>query len=190
MSRAAQAGSSFQFAASEATLPPQVSTPDRADASRGGPLIAAAAMSQPVQPSSPKREAPGALHARPAISNGTWPTSRYRDGIRSHVKTQPSRASAGTKHGVVRAIALTDPARARLLSLPRESDFVFTTLRGSHYRPSSRAHHWNRVRCSAGLGDLDLYMATRHYFGWYAWNVLGLDPRDIALHLGIRTAAS
>jgi integrase len=88
------------------------------------------------------------------------------------------------KHNVVRTIALTDPARERLLALPRESDFVFTTLRGSHYRPSSRAHHWNRVRCGAGLGNVELYTATRHYFGWYAWNVLELDARDIALHFG------
>jgi integrase len=42
------------------------------------------------------------------------------------------------KHGFVRMIALTDPARERRLSLPRESEFAFTTLRGSHYRPSSR----------------------------------------------------
>jgi integrase len=45
------------------------------------------------------------------------------------------------KHGFVRTIALTDPARERLLALPRESEFAFTTLRGSHHRPSSRAHH-------------------------------------------------
>ena len=32
------------------------------------------------------------------------------------------------KHGFVRTIALTDPARERLLSLPRESEFAFTTL--------------------------------------------------------------
>jgi hypothetical protein len=76
------------------------------------------------------------------------------------------------------------PARERLLALPPESGYAFTTLRGSHYRPSSRAHHWNRVRCSAGLGDVDLYTATRHYLGWYAWNVLELDARDIALHFG------
>ena len=88
------------------------------------------------------------------------------------------------KHGVVRTIALTDPARERLLALPRESDFVFTTLGGSHYRPSSRAHHWNRVRCAADFGSLHLYMATRHYFGWYAWNALQLDARDIALNFG------
>jgi hypothetical protein len=34
-------------------------------------------------------------------------------------------------HGVSRTIALTDPARKRLLALPRESEFAFTTLRGS-----------------------------------------------------------
>lgn len=94
------------------------------------------------------------------------------------------RAFTPPKHGSVRTIALTDPARKQLLSLPRESEFAFTTLRGSHYRPSSRSHHWNRVRCAAGLGDVDLYTATRHYFGWYAWNVLELDARDIALHFG------
>jgi integrase len=88
------------------------------------------------------------------------------------------------KHHVVRTIALTDPARERLLTLPRESEFVFTTLRGSHYRPSSRSWHWNRVRCAAGHGNVDLYTSTRHYFGWYAWNVLELDARDIALQFG------
>jgi integrase len=60
------------------------------------------------------------------------------------------------KHGVIRTVALTDPARQRLLALPRESEYVFTTLRGSHYGPSSRSHHWNRVRCAAGLGNVDL----------------------------------
>lgn len=90
------------------------------------------------------------------------------------------------KHGTVRTIALTEPTRERLLRLPRESEFVFTTLRGTHYRPSSRSHHWNRVRCAAGLASVDLYTATRHYFGWYAWNVLELDARDIALHFGHR----
>jgi hypothetical protein len=79
---------------------------------------------------------------------------------------------------------MTEPVRERLLALPRESEYVFTTLRHSHYRPSSRSWHWNRVRCAAGLGKVDLYTSTRHYFGWYAWNVLELDPRDIALHFG------
>jgi integrase len=88
------------------------------------------------------------------------------------------------KHWHIRTIALTDPARERLLRLPRESEFCFTTLRGTHYRPNSRAWHWNRVRAAAGIGNTRLYDATRHYFGWYAWNVLELDERDIALHFG------
>ena len=77
------------------------------------------------------------------------------------------------KHDHVRTIAMTVPAKRRLLSLPAESVWAFPTLRGNHYRPSSRATHWNRVRCSVGLGDVEMYLATRHYFGWYAWNVLG-----------------
>jgi hypothetical protein len=43
---------------------------------------------------------------------------------------------------------------------------VFTTLRGHHYVPSTRSHHWNRVRCSIGLGTTSLYEATRHYFAY------------------------
>jgi integrase len=90
------------------------------------------------------------------------------------------------KHGVVRMIAMTDPVHARLLTLPLDGEFVFETLRGNHYTPSTRSHHWNRVRAAAGLGAQDLYTCTRHYFAWYAWNVLGLTPEDIADHLGHR----
>ena len=95
-----------------------------------------------------------------------------------------SRKFTPPKHGVIRTIAMTDPAYERLLTLPRESEFVFTTLRGTHYTPSARSHHWNRVRCSAGIDSTELYLATRHYFAWYAWNVLELTPEDIAQHLG------
>ena len=95
-----------------------------------------------------------------------------------------ARKFTGVKWHHERTIALTEPARDRLLSLPHESEFAFTTLNGSHYTPSSRAWHWNRVRAAAGLGNMELYVATRHYFGWYAFNVLGLPDKDIALHLG------
>jgi integrase len=103
-----------------------------------------------------------------------------------HVERQwnaKARKFTDPKYGK-RTIALTDPARERLASLPVESEFAFTTLRGTHYTPSSRSHHWNRVRCSVGLADHDLYLCTRHFFGWYAFNVLELDARDIALHFG------
>ena len=36
-------------------------------------------------------------------------------------------------------IAMVEPLRDRLLDLPRESEWVFTTLRGHHYTPSTRA---------------------------------------------------
>jgi integrase len=113
------------------------------------------------------------LHAR----RGDDPRCERQWNVKAKKLTAP-------KHGSARTIAMTPPARARLLALPRESEWAFTTLRGSHYRPSSRSHHWNRVRCAAGLGAVDLYTATRHYFTWYALNVLELPPHVIALHLG------
>jgi integrase len=79
---------------------------------------------------------------------------------------------------------LTDGVRDRLLTLPRESEWVFTTVRGTHYTPSARCFHWNRVRCAVGLGNTSLYLATRHFFGWYALNVLTLPPHVIARNLG------
>ena len=97
--------------------------------------------------------------------------------VRTAKITQP-------KHGSRRTVAMTAPVRRRLLELPRESEWVFTSLRGTHYTPSSRCHHWNRVRASVGLGNTSLYLATRHYFGWYALNVLDLPAHVIALQLG------
>jgi hypothetical protein len=40
---------------------------------------------------------------------------------------------------------MVEPLRERLLTLPRESEWAFTTLRGHHHIPSTRNHHWNRV---------------------------------------------
>jgi len=90
----------------------------------------------------------------------------------------------GPKHDSRRTIALTAPVHERLERLPRESEWVFTTVRGTHYTPSSRVFHWNRVRAGVGIGNVSLYLATRHYFGWYAMNVLELPPHVIALQLG------
>jgi hypothetical protein len=42
------------------------------------------------------------------------------------------------------------------------------------------------VRCSAGRADVEFYLATRHYFCWYACNVLRLTPEDAAHQLGHR----
>jgi hypothetical protein len=88
--------------------------------------------------------------------------------------------ASGSRHGT---IAMVEPVRARLAVLPRESEWVFTTIRGNHYTPSTRAHHWNRVRCSVGLGTTALYEATRHYFAWYLLNVLELPDHVVAAQL-------
>ncbi len=85
-------------------------------------------------------------------------------------------------------LALVGRARTVLTAMKRDSDseFAFATIRGTHYTPSSRCHHWNRVRCAAGLGHVTLYLATRHYFGWYATNVLELPPDIVAQQFGHR----
>jgi integrase len=88
------------------------------------------------------------------------------------------------KHDSRRTVAMTSPVLERLSNLPRESEWVFTSVRGTHYTPSSRNHHWNRVRASVGLGRVSLHLATRHFYGWFALNVLELPPHVIALQLG------
>jgi integrase len=90
------------------------------------------------------------------------------------------------KHHHIRTIALTEPARDRLLHLPHENKFAFTTLRGQHYRPTSQIYHWNRVRAAVGYGNVDFYTVTRHFFGWYALNILELPDHVIAAQLGHR----
>jgi hypothetical protein len=53
-------------------------------------------------------------------------------------------------------IALVGRGRDVLHRMKRddsESPFVFTTLRGSRYTPTSRIHHWNRARCSGSRVD-------------------------------------
>ena len=92
------------------------------------------------------------------------------------------------KHGSRGTIAMVEPVRERLLTLPRESEWVFTTLRGTHYTPSARNHHWNRVRCSIGLGTTSLYEATRHYFAWYLLNVLEMPDHVVARSCATTTA--
>ena len=43
------------------------------------------------------------------------------------------------KHGSTRKLPMVPVVRDRLAALPRESEFVFTTTRDTHYTPSSRA---------------------------------------------------
>jgi integrase len=82
-----------------------------------------------------------------------------------------------------REAPLTAHARAALEGLGRESDFCFVSLRGEHWTPSSRAYHWKAVRGAAGW-EGSLYLATRHFAGWYMVNVLEMSSEDVAIALG------
>ena len=87
------------------------------------------------------------------------------------------------KNGRTREAPLTERARAAILSLPEEGEFCFTSLRGEHWTPSSRAYHWKAVRAAASW-QRSLYLATRHFAGWYMVNELELPSEDVAIALG------
>jgi integrase len=119
-----------------------------------------------------------------------WERIRWADGEIDIVEQWNAKTRTFTepKYGPY-TIALVARGRDVLLRMKRDnasSAFVFTTLRGSHYTPTSRTHHWNRVRAAAGLGTTSLYLATRHYWGSYALNALELEPHVIAEQLGHR----
>jgi integrase len=78
---------------------------------------------------------------------------------------------------------LTAHARDALLVLAREGEFCFVSLRGEHWTPSSRAYHWKAVRAAAGW-EGSLYLATRHFAGWYMVNELEMSSEDVAIALG------
>lgn len=126
---------------------------------------------------------------RPSELDALRLTAIDRRALEVHVREQwnaKTRTFTAPKYGPYTA-ALVQRAIDVLDRMPREQgcdEFAFTTNRGTHYTPSSRTHHWNRVRAAAGLADTSLYLATRHYFGWYALNVLELPPHVVAEQLG------
>jgi integrase len=87
------------------------------------------------------------------------------------------------KNGQIREAPLTDPAREALVALPVEGEFCFAPIRGEHWTASARAYHWKAVRAAAGW-EGSLYLATRHFAGWYMVNVLDLPSEDVAIALG------
>jgi len=87
------------------------------------------------------------------------------------------------KNHLRREAPLTAHARSALFGLPREGEFCFVSLRGEHWTPSSRAYHWKAVRAAAGW-EGSLYLATRHFAGWYMVNELEMPSEDVAIALG------
>ena len=103
-----------------------------------------------------------------------------------HVRRQHNQATrtlTAPKNGLERLAILTAPAREALDAAPRYGPVCFPSLRGAHWTASSRAYHWNAVRAAVGYTGT-LYMATRHFAGWYMVNVLRLAPEDVAVALG------
>lgn len=78
---------------------------------------------------------------------------------------------------------LTAHARNALAGLPRASEFCFVSLRREHWTLSSRAYHWKAVRAAAGWSG-SLYLATRHFVGWYMVNELEMSSKDVAIAVG------
>jgi integrase len=100
------------------------------------------------------------------------------------------------KNGWTREAPLTKPAAEALRSLPlgsrepieidkRLHRFCFLNLRDGHWTASGRAYHWNATKAAAGWAH-SLYLATRHFAGWYMVNILGMPSEDVAIALGHR----
>ena len=87
------------------------------------------------------------------------------------------------KNGRPREAPLTDPAREALISLPVEGEFCFAPIRGEHWTASARAYHWKAIRAAARW-EGSLYLATRHFAGWYMVNVLDVPSEDVAIAVG------
>lgn len=87
------------------------------------------------------------------------------------------------KNHLRREAPLTAHARSAFEGLPREGEFCFVPIRGRHWTASSRAYHWKAVRAASGWQG-SLYLATRHFAGWYMVNVLEMPSEDVAIALG------
>jgi integrase len=87
------------------------------------------------------------------------------------------------KNGLTREAPPTEPAREAIVALPVEGEFCFVPIRGQHWTASARAYHWKAVRGAAGWAG-SLYLATRHFAGWYMVNVLDVPSEDVAIALG------
>lgn len=87
------------------------------------------------------------------------------------------------KNGLTREAVLTPPARAALLPLAADGPFWFVNTRGDHFTTSARAYHWKAVKALAGWKK-SLYLATRHFAGWYMTNVLDIESEDVGFALG------
>ena len=119
-----------------------------------------------------------------------WDRPRLHEGDdhdRAPVDRQSAEADA-PKHGSRRMIAMTEPVHDRLPS-SRTSPTRSSRRSASTTTPPRPATTTGTGPRRRRARNMSLYIATRHFYGWYALNVLELPPHVIALQLGHTTAA-
>lgn len=128
---------------------------------------------------------------RPGEIDGLpWTAIRFEDKLIDIAQQYNKRVQKITapKWGSVRTIAMVgrteELLRDRLAQRTPGCPWVFETAQRNHFTATTRDYHWNRVRCAAGLGKMPLYLATRHYAGYYMLNKLKLAPWLIAREFG------
>jgi integrase len=90
------------------------------------------------------------------------------------------------KNGKQRDIALTGPAKAALLEMPRPLDadeLIFRASRGGPITGRVQHYYWHPVRCGFGRPSLDFY-ELRHFCASWLFNDLALPAQDVAHQLG------
>jgi integrase len=129
--------------------------------------------------------------ARPGEIDGFKWSDLSADGSEIRIRRQFS-ATTSTftppKNGEERDVILSPRAKRALAKARQHSDgkpFVFVNTQGGHFRAAARTHYWETVvELVKWEKKPTLYLATRHFAGWFMLNVLRQTCEDIALALG------
>jgi integrase len=127
---------------------------------------------------------------RPAELYGLrWSDIDFRaDEIRVERQYSPASRSYEElpKNGEKRLIALTPPAKAALLEMPRplnEEEQIFRGRRGGPLTGRTQHYYWHPIRCRFGTPSMELY-ELRHFCASWLFNDLELPAQDVAHQLG------
>lgn len=115
----------------------------------------------------------------------TWQDVDLDEGFLTVRRQWSAKAQKFTlpKNGLSRPVPLHRETLEAIQAQPQVSEYVFVTLSGAHWRPSSRAYHWKATAAKAGW-EHTLYLATRHFAGWFMYNELLQPAEDVAFALG------
>jgi integrase len=113
----------------------------------------------------------------------TWDDIDVEDGW-IHVRQRLYRGELDLpKSNAERTVALTDPARDALLSLPERHGTVFVSKTGRRMAAATLTSYWNQVLARAGL-EHGFYVATKHYCVHNMKVRHGISNSDIAHQMG------